>query len=128
MTIEFDDNQLAKQGQTGLRAALRILEQWHLAPQDKAAILSISPRIVSLLEPVFELRTEQLERISHVLNIHAALRELFQNPENVSNYMTAINHNPPFNGITPLAMIRSGQIDALKKIVDHLENLKNGGW
>jgi hypothetical protein len=84
----------------------------------------IGAAVASSLDPVCENRTERLKRISYVLNIHAALRKQFQNPENVSNFMTAINHSPPFNGTTPLILIRSGNIDALKIIVSHLEALK----
>lgn len=42
---------------------------------------------------------DQLARISLVLNIHASLRTIFDNPDNVYGFPSMNNHNPFFDGV-----------------------------
>lgn len=122
----MDNENFADRDQKGLRAAIRIMEKWGLNRQDQAHILKLAPNLLDAPGGIDHLGSDQLTRISYLLNIHAVLRELFQNPENHAIAMTSNNHNPPFNGKAPLDFIRSGELSALKEIFEHLELLKYG--
>lgn len=112
--------------QKRLRTAIRILENWGLDQIGQAQILRVEPQLLSSQELAGGLGIEHLARISFLLNIHASLRELFQNPQNYYGYMTAVNHNPPFNSQSPSEFIRAGELVSLKEVFEHLELLKYG--
>lgn len=93
----------------GLRAAIRILEKWGATQEQLSGVLRISRStydyaMESKLSGV-SMGPDQLTRISLILNIHAALRTVFESPENVYGFMTRENHNAWFNGRTPLEAI-----------------------
>ena len=74
-----------------------------------------------------QLTGDQLERISYILNIHAALRVLFDNPENVYGFMSMENHNPYFNGRSPLDIIATGNFGALYETARRIDALRGAG-
>ena len=74
-----------------------------------------------------ELTQEQLERISRVLHIHAALRTIFSNPDNVYGFMT-MNNNAGFEGSSPLKLIESGSLEELASVAERAQSLTEGGW
>src|SRR5690606_2671142 len=101
---------------TGLKAALNILSRWGCTPEQCQAILQVSRTAFFKYrkEPeAANLTHDQVERISLLLNIHAALRTIFENPENVYGFMAMENDNPFFNGKTPLEIISRGSFAAL---------------
>jgi hypothetical protein len=99
----------------GPRTALSILEKWSCSAAQKQAILQLSNGP--------PLSDEQRLRISHVLTIHAALRLLFSNPENVYGFMGSCNGAPPFCGRSPLELIGSGDLTALEQTAEHISSL-----
>ena len=117
-----------QQHQAGLKAAHRIMKGWGVEDSDQSRILDVDQSILDSSE-VFEALTErQLVTISYLLNIHASLREVFQNPENHLGFMTAANQNSPYFGRRPLDFVLTGEIASLKKVCESLEQLKNGLW
>lgn len=116
----------------GLKAAVRILDKWRAKGEQGEAILRVShttyarARRGDLAE--IKLDADQLARISYLLNIHAALRTLFENPENVYGFVTMANHNPYFNGRTPLEVIGGGDFAALYETFKRIDSLRGAQW
>jgi len=104
-----------------LRTAMTVLEQWKASPGQIQDILQIP-------EDNLDLSQEQLHRISIVLNIHATLREVFENPLNVYGFPRMRNDNPFFCGKSPIEMMAQGDMKSLKDTLDQVESLlKIGG-
>lgn len=104
--------------EAGLKAALAILEKWQARLEQQQRILAL-PAETPLSE-------QQVERISYVLNIHARLRTVFDNPRNQSDFMSMPNGHPPFDGHPPLDYISSGNLLALRKTWEHIAEA--GQW
>ena len=103
-----------------------ILEKWRCSKAQKSVILDIDPQRYeqfSARSADCELNDEQLERISHIANIHAALRTLFSNPENVNGFMSLKNSNAFFNGKSPLTLVESGDTQALCRVTQHVTSM-----
>lgn len=126
MTFQMDNEGLTERDRKGLRAAIKIMEKWGLDHESQAQLLDVDDEQLNTPASVERLNDQQLTKISYLLNIHASLRDLFQNPENQYGYMRSVNHNPPFNGQSPLDFIRSSEPPALKEVFDHLELVKYG--
>ncbi|MDC0663357.1 antitoxin Xre-like helix-turn-helix domain-containing protein [Marinobacter sp. SS21] len=115
----------------GLQAVLNILDRWQCSPGQIQNILSISRAALYKYRQHPEsasLSRDQLERLSYVLNIHASLRTLFDNPGNVYGFMSLANDNPYFNGRTPLEVISSGQFADLYETFKRIDALRGGLW
>lgn len=132
MQVIPSDKQSQKQiAATGLKTVFAILDKWHCTAEQIQRILQISkaayykyrndPGSASLTQ-------DQLERISYLLNIHSSLRLLFDNPQNLYGFMAMPNHNPYFNGQSPLDIISSGQFSALYETYKHIDALRGGLW
>ncbi len=111
---------------TVVKIAARVLTGWS-SPE-------VIPRILDLpgstCEAVaqdnlrdLQLTEEQLHRASLVLDMHASLRTLFMNPENVKGFMSMPNNNEPFAGRAPLELIASGDIGELIRVQGHLAGM-----
>ncbi len=100
----------------GLRTAIAILDKWGASVEQACRILRISRSTHSrakLQRWSAALDTDQLQRISMVLNVHSALRLIFHNPENVYGFVSMANHNPFFNGRSPLDIMAQGDMISL---------------
>lgn len=130
-TAERSPAQIRKMGANGLKAAFTILEKWGCSTEQMQAILRL-PRATfykyrSHPESA-RLDKDQLTRISYLLNIHQALRIVFDNPENVYGFMAKRNHNPYFNGRAPLDVIEGGDFAALYETFKRIDSLRGGLW
>ncbi|WP_083007887.1 antitoxin Xre-like helix-turn-helix domain-containing protein [Halomonas sp. GT] len=116
----------------GLKAAVRILDKWRATGEQGESILRVShssyarARRGDLAE--IKLDSDQLARISYLLNIHAALRMLFENPDNVYGFVSMANHNAYFNGRTPLEVIGTGDFAALYETFKRIDSLRGAQW
>ncbi|MGM0785972.1 MAG: hypothetical protein ACQEUM_17900 [Pseudomonadota bacterium] len=104
----------------GLKTAVTILEKWGATTEQGAAILNVPAGIYSQAQrhdPEWHVSLDdnQLARISYVLNIHAALRVIFNDPEDRYGFMAMPNHNPGFDGRSPLAVIACGDLGTLRE-------------
>ena len=121
------------QGTVGLRAALNILDRWQASSEQSCRILRISRSTYTRAlqkDPTWSvsLDTDQLQRISLVLNIHSALRVVFDNPENVYGFVAMDNHNDFFNGRSPLEIMAQGDMIALYETLRRIDVLRGAGW
>lgn len=111
---------------SGLKAVIRILDHWGCNARDSAAILGISPSTYYRYKrqpDTARLNKDQMDRLSYILNIHATLRTLFENPENVYGFMKMSNTGSYFNGRAPLDVIRSGSHAALYETFRYMDSL-----
>ena len=98
---------------TGFRTARTIMQKWGVPAAMQSCILRVSRQSLAKADKGARLDRDQLTRISLILNIHAALRQKFSNPDNTYGFMGMQNNNEFFNGRSPLEVIESGDIIAL---------------
>ncbi len=102
-----------------LKVALRILAKWQCSQSQIQKILNnedIAKHTDNFHAPSNPLTEDQIERISHVLNIHASLVSLFSNEANIYGFVKFGNRNVPFNGRTPLSLIENGELSDLHRL------------
>lgn len=121
------------QSTVGLRAVLRVLEKWQASSEQSCQILRISRSTYTRAlqregDWSVSLDADQLQRISLVLNIHSALRVIFDNPENVYGFVTMANHNEFFNGRSPLEVMVQGDMISLYETFRRIDALRGAGW
>ncbi|MDR6230343.1 hypothetical protein QE444_002700 [Pseudomonas sp. SORGH_AS199] len=117
----------------GLRAALKILERWQASSEQSCRILRISRSTYTRAsqrdsEWAVSLDADQLQRVSLVLNMHSALRLVFDNPENVYGFVAMANHNEFFNGRSPLEIMAQGDMISLYETFRRIDVLRGAGW
>lgn len=117
----------------GLRAALRILDKWQASSEQACKMLRISRSTYTRAKQVdaswsVALDMDQMHRISFVLNIHAALRTVFDNPENVYGFPSMANRNEFFNGRTPLEIMAQGDFISLYETFRRIDALRGAQW
>ncbi len=115
----------------GLRTAVKILERWKASPNQVQRVLRISRATLHRIKAgsdVSRLDCDQLDRISMVLNIHATMRTVFENPANVYGFMGFKNGNEFFNGRSPLDIIAQGNMMAFIEAYRRIDGMRNGLW
>lgn len=117
----------------GLRAAANILEKWQASTEQACRILRISRSTharAKLRDATWSvnLDADQMQRVSFILNIHAALRLLFDNPENVYGFPAMANHNEFFNGRAPLEVMAQGDMISLYESFRRIDSLRGAQW
>ncbi|RKF14345.1 DUF2384 domain-containing protein [Alginatibacterium sediminis] len=108
----------------GFKAVNKIMFNWGCSKPQIQSILAIPEDVYSEFisnADSIALNSEQIERLSHILNIHRALRLKFYNQENVSGFMSLENHNPPFEGHKPLDFISGGSLADLSNVASWLD-------
>jgi hypothetical protein len=113
----------------GLKAAFNILDKWGCSAEQAQAILRMKRATYFKLkgDPAgANLDADQLSRISMLLNIHQALRIVFENPENQYGFMKMKNHNPYFSGRTPMEVIEGGEFTKLYETFKRVDALRGG--
>lgn len=114
----------------GLKAAMNILDKWGCSPEQEWLILGMkkSSYYNYREQPASaRLSEDQLERMSYILNMHQALRIVFDNPENVYGFMRMKNNNPFFNGRSPLELIATGNFGTLYEVFKRIDALRGAG-
>ena len=107
----------------GMRTSLKIMEKWGCNQEQVQALLRLPKHYNDLDFEQVSFNQEQIERISYILNIHASLKALFSNPENIYGFMSMVNHNQPFNGTKPIDMIFNGENKNLQLVMEHIDQL-----
>lgn len=113
-----------------LSAAANILAKWAATTELACKILRVSRSTLARAQsgkPV-DLDSDQISRASIILNCHAALKTVFDNPENVYGFVNMKNHNPFFNGKSPLEIMSSGQFVSLYETYKRIDALRGAGW
>lgn len=117
----------------GLHAAVAILDKWQASGDQICRILRISRSTQARAKQreagwSVSLDTDQMQRISLVLNMHAALRLVFDNPQNLYGFVAMANHNEFFNGRTPLEIMAQGDMISLYETFRRLDALRGAQW
>ena len=126
-TATLDD----KARHAALRAVLRLLEHWQCSEKEKMALLGVGRSTLHKYQnqpDSARVSHDLLERLSYLLNIHQALRTLFGNPENVYGFVRLANHNPFFNGASPMEIMTTGRVASLYEVHRQLDSLRGGQW
>ena len=112
----------------GLKVALHILHGWQATPVQICSILRISSatyrRAVRAPASPRKLDQDQQQRISLVLNIHASLRSVFDNPANVCGFPGSRNNNAFFDGRSPLEVMAQGTMISLYETYKRIHQLE----
>jgi hypothetical protein len=107
------------QAGAGLRTFARIVEKWDLPSSDAMALLGVDARSTyyELLKrsraskEVKGLSRDQLDRLSYLLGIYAAMRVLFpHSAESRDKWVSRPNAAPLFGGRSPVEIMRSSMI------------------
>ncbi|MHC8306276.1 antitoxin Xre-like helix-turn-helix domain-containing protein [Pseudomonas sp. PB3P13] len=134
MAVALQEKAFSKsQCVAGLRAAVGILEKWSASSDQACRILRISRSTYTRArqrDPDWEvaLDADQMQRISFVLNIHAALRLVFDNPDNVYGFPGMANNNEFFNGRSPLEIMAQGDMVSLYETFRRIDVLRGAQW
>jgi hypothetical protein len=117
----------------GLRAAVGILQKWEASSDQACRILRISRSTYTRARQrdpdwAVALDADQMQRISFVLNIHATLRLIFDNPQNVYGFVAMANDNEFFNGRSPLEIMAQGDMISLYETFRRIDALRGGQW
>lgn len=117
----------------GLCTAINILDKWSANVKQACSILRISPSIYARAKNkddsdwTVNLDVDVMRRISLVLNIHSALRLIFDNPENVYGFVGMKNDNEFFNGRTPMDIMAQGDLVSLYETFNRIDSLCTAG-
>lgn len=123
---DFSQKELAI---AGFKAVDKILSLWGCSTMQSQNILKVSKSNYHKFKchpETTKLSDDQLERVSHLLNIHQSLHVLFSNPANVNGFMSLKNNNDFFAGRTPIEIISSGRFGDLYEVSRRISVLTNG--
>lgn len=117
----------------GLRAAVSILDKWKASTDQACRILRISRSTharakLGTTDWSVSLDSDQMQRVSFILNIHAALRLVFDNPDNQYGFVGMPNHNEFFNGRSPLEVMAQGDMISLYESFRRIDSLRGAQW
>lgn len=115
----------------GVKAVFNILDKWGCSAKQIQNILRISRSAYYNYRKHPEkasLTSDQMERLSYVLNIHAHLKVVFEIPTNVYGFMAMKNYNPYFNGKSPLEVMSTGNFGDLYETYIRVSALRAGLW
>ena len=124
---ELDTNLSA----AGLRAFFAICKKWKCTSEEMMTLLGINSRSTFFKykkDPdSAHLHGDTLERISYILNIHAALRILFSNPKSIYEWIRKPNQNRLYKGASAMDKMLKGKVIDIHEVMAHL-NAERGGW
>lgn len=129
MITALAQNLPANAAQAAVGTALNILDKWDCSEKEKMALLGVGRSTLHKYQTApasARLSPDLLERISYLLNIHAVLRILFENPENQYGFLRMPNKNKFFDGKAPMEILSSGLISALYEVHRHLDAIRDG--
>lgn len=107
-------------------AAVNILKKWGCTEKQIIRILDIPALRFSRYlanSSNAELTSDQLTKISYLLNIHAVLRTVFTNQDNVASFMACKNSNDYFDNRSPIEIIESNSSRDLHQVAMRIEAL-----
>lgn len=108
---------------------LKIIKKWGCNAEEQRTLLALRK------STFYNYQHEQngakfspdlIERLSYVLNIHAALRILFTNDDSVYGWVRKKNNAPFYNGKTALDIMLQGRVRDLWEVASRL-NAERGG-
>jgi len=127
--IALAQNLPANAAHAAVSTVLNIMDKWECSEKEKMALLGVGRSTLHKYQTApasARLSPDLLERISYVLNIHAVLRVLFENPENQYGFLRMPNKNKFFDGKAPMEILSSGLMSALYEVHRHLDATRDG--
>lgn len=126
-----DRASIKKAATAGLKASLNILDKWGASTDQAINILQLGRATyfnVKKDPTKANLNNDQIERLSYLLNMHQALRLVFDNPENIYGFMGFENNNEFFNGKKPLDVIATGSFGSLYETFKRIDAMRGAQW
>ncbi|ARG97288.1 MbcA/ParS/Xre antitoxin family protein [Legionella micdadei] len=124
-TTEITSNQV----HTAFKAVLNILHKWHCTTEEMQILLGLKRSTLFKYKSMPEkasISQDLTERLSYLLNIHAALRILFSNPDSIYGWVRKPNRAPFFNGKSAMDIMLQGRVVDLWAVASRL-NAERGG-
>lgn len=118
-------------GAVALRTAVTIMERWNASSKEIESTLRISRSTYSRAKEdgrSVALDSDQMARVSLILNVHSALRTIFDNPENVYGFPQLANDNEFFAGKSPLEIMATGSFINLYETFRRIDVLRGAQW
>lgn len=118
-----------EQIQTAFKAVLTIFAKWQCTTEEAQTLLGIKRSTWFKYKSAPETASfshDLVERISYILNIHAALRILFSNPDSVYQWVRKPNKAPFYNGRSAMEIMLQGRVVDLWAVASRL-NAERGG-
>lgn len=114
---------------TAFKVILNIFDKWHCSTDEALILLGLkrSTWFKYKNAPESALFSQDIvERISYILNIHAALRILFSTPDSVYQWVRKPNNAPFYNGRSAMDVMLQGRVVDLWSVASRL-NAERGG-
>lgn len=127
--IQSSFNANNKHIQTAFKVVLNIFDKWHCSTDEALILLGLKRSTWFKYKSAPEnasFNHDTTERISYLLNIHAALRVLFSNPESVYQWVRKPNKAPFYNGKSAMDIMLQGRVVDLWAVASRL-NAERGG-
>lgn len=115
--------------QTAFKVVLNIFEKWNCTTDEALTLLGLKRSTWFKYKNAPEKATfspDIAERISYLLNIHAALRILFTNPDSVYQWVRKPNKAAFYNGRSAMDIMLQGRVVDLWGVASRL-NAERGG-
>ncbi|SDL22451.1 Protein of unknown function [Franzmannia pantelleriensis] len=113
-----------------MRTYPNIANVWGLKEQEAALLLGVpgsTYRQWCKQPAAADLDVNQLKRMSLILGIYKALQILLPRADIADAWLRRPNHNPLFAGQPPLDRLRSGLVQDLYVVRQHLDTARGGG-
>ncbi|MBA2711830.1 MAG: DUF2384 domain-containing protein [Tatlockia sp.] len=117
------------QVQIALKAVINILDKWECSVEEMQILLGLKRSTLFKYKSFPEnalISKDLTERLSYILNIHAALRILFSNPDSTYGWVRKPNSAPFYNGKSAMDIMLQGRVVDLWAIASRL-NAERGG-
>ncbi|KTC93118.1 MULTISPECIES: MbcA/ParS/Xre antitoxin family protein [Legionella] len=124
-TTEINTDQV----HAAFKAVLNILHKWRCSTEEMQTLLGLKRSTLFKYKSMPEkasISPDLTERLSYLLNIHAALRILFSNPDSVYGWVRKPNYAPFFNGKSAMDIMLQGRVVDLWAVASRL-NAERGG-
>lgn len=114
-----------QQRYSALKAVIHILQKWNCSKEEQKALLGVETD-----NALFELQQgsvttnvslDTLERLSYLLNIHAALRTNFTEPDSIYGWVRKSNSEPFFGGRSAMDVMTQGRVTDLYEVMRRLK-------
>lgn len=127
--IHSSSNLKAEHIQTAFKVVLNIFDKWQCTTEEALILLGLKRSTWFKYKSAPEKASfshDITERISYILNIHAALRILFSKPESVYQWVRKPNTSPFYNGRSAMDIMLQGRVVDLWAVASRL-NAERGG-
>jgi hypothetical protein len=129
----FDPGRRRTLSGPGLRAFLKIANEWGLSESERLRVLGLPARSTfhgwvrkARNREEITLSVDELTRISAVLGAYKALKIIFSRDGDAVAWLRSPNNGPAFGSQTPLALITSGGQDGLMIVRRYLDAWRGG--